>query len=200
MTIMFDHHLKIHKQQGFTLIEVMLVIVIMAVMASLIVMNIQGIDQRKVMQAREMLLLDLQRIRLEAADQGRVLGLVFLPATDVAPSAYQVMEYVEKPADKNQTLNDLNTQMSQRQYIWQAAQDFVIKPLPTQSSLQIQMLDQQIKLDNLKLAQGQMPQLIWLGNGEVLPARLQIFWQQQPVGDVIELNRLGLVVKPLGES
>ena len=47
-------------QQGFTLIEVMLVIVIMAVMASLIVMNVQGVDQRKVMQARELLILNLK--------------------------------------------------------------------------------------------------------------------------------------------
>ena len=52
------------SQQGFTLIEVMLVIVIMAVMASLIVMNVQGVDQRKVMQARELLVLNLKKIRL----------------------------------------------------------------------------------------------------------------------------------------
>ncbi|TXI81473.1 MAG: type II secretion system protein GspH [Crocinitomicaceae bacterium] len=197
---MFYRSIVGQRQQGFTLIEVMLVIVIMAVMTSLVVMNIQGIDQRKVMQARELLLLDLQRIRLEAADQGRVLGLVFLPATDVAPSTYQVMEYVEKPAAAQQSGSHINTQVLPREYIWQVAKDFVMKPLPEQSALQIQMLEQQYKLDNLKLAQGQMPQLIWLGNGEVLPARLQLFWQQQPMGDAIELNRLGLVVKPIGAS
>lgn len=39
--------------RGFTLIELMVVIVIMAIMASLVLMNIGGVDQRKAMQARE---------------------------------------------------------------------------------------------------------------------------------------------------
>lgn len=38
---------------GFTLIELMVVIVIIGIMASLVVMNLNGIDQRKAMQARE---------------------------------------------------------------------------------------------------------------------------------------------------
>ena len=45
--------------RGFTLIELMVVIVIMAIMASLVLMNIGGVDQRKAMQAREVFLLDL---------------------------------------------------------------------------------------------------------------------------------------------
>ena len=48
-----------HVVRGFTLIEVMVVIVIISIIASLIVLNIDGLDQRKAMQAREMLLLDL---------------------------------------------------------------------------------------------------------------------------------------------
>lgn len=186
------------RQHGFTLIEVMLVIVIMAVMASLIVMNVQGIDQRKVMQAREMLILDLQKIRLEAVDQGRVLGLVFLPATDVAPAAYQVLEYVAKPSeDERQQFEEMYTP---KEYVWRIAEDFKIKNLPEQSALEIKMLDQTQALERLELAQGKRPELIWLGTGEVLPARLQLFLQQHPIGDAIELNRLGLLVKDMDES
>lgn len=186
------------RQHGFTLIEVMLVIVIMAVMASLIVMNVQGIDQRKVMQAREMLILDLQKIRLEAVDQGRVLGLVFLPATDVAPAAYQVLEYVVKPSeDERQQFEEMYTP---KEYVWRIAEDFKIKNLPEQSALEIKMLDQTQALERLELAQGKRPELIWLGTGEVLPARLQLFLQQHPIGDAIELNRLGLLVKDMDES
>ena len=58
-----SHHASI---RGFTLIEVMVVIVIMSIMASLVVLNIGGVDQRKAMQTREVLLLDLQRILREA--------------------------------------------------------------------------------------------------------------------------------------
>ncbi|HQV26190.1 MAG TPA: prepilin-type N-terminal cleavage/methylation domain-containing protein, partial [Acinetobacter sp.] len=39
-------------EQGFTLIEIMVVIVIMTVMTSLVVLNIGGIDQRRAMQAK----------------------------------------------------------------------------------------------------------------------------------------------------
>ena len=191
---MTAHHTHHRLQTGFTLIEVMLVIVIMAVMASLIVMNLQGVDQRKVMQARELLLLDLQKVRLESMDQGRVLGLIVLPATDIAKAQYKIIEYskVESPQEQQTLLQQ--TSAPQERYQWQPAQDFKTKDLPDQSSMIIQTLDHQLDLDRLK-QEGQLPQIIWLGNGEMIPVAIQLYLQQQPVGEVIQLNRLGLVVK-----
>ena len=188
------------SQQGFTLIEVMLVIVIMAVMASLIVMNVQGVDQRKVMQARELLVLNLKKIRLESADQGRILGLLIQPATDIAPAQYEVVEYRPQanPDSSNQS-QSIQSQFTQNQpmrerdqYRWQLATDFDSQTLPEQSSLQIQSLDHQLNLDALKQNDA-LPQIIWLGNGEAVPVRLQLYLQQQQVGDAIVLNRLGAV-------
>uniref|UniRef100_UPI003420ACD3 pilus assembly FimT family protein n=1 Tax=uncultured Acinetobacter sp. TaxID=165433 RepID=UPI003420ACD3 len=188
------------SQQGFTLIEVMLVIVIMAVMASLIVMNVQGIDQRKVMQARELLVLNLKKIRLESADQGRILGLLIQPATDIAPAQYEVVEYRPQANSDNSNQSKLNqSQFNQNQpmrerdqYRWQLATDFDSQTLPEQSSLQIQSLDHQLNLDVLKQNDA-LPQIIWLGNGEAVPVRIQLYLQQQQVGDAIVLNRLGAV-------
>ena len=198
------------SQQGFTLIEVMLVIVIMAVMASLIVMNVQGVDQRKVMQARELLILNLKKIRLESADQGRILGLLIQPATDIAPAQYEVVEYRPQanPDNSNQSqLNQSQSNLNQStqsqfnqnqpmrerdQYRWQLATDFDSQTLPEQSSLQIQSLDHQLNLDVLKHNDA-LPQIIWLGNGEAVPVRIQLYLQQQQVGDAIVLNRLGAV-------
>lgn len=191
------------SQQGFTLIEVMLVIVIMAVMASLIVMNVQGVDQRKVMQARELLVLNLKKIRLESADQGRILGLLIQPATDIAPAQYEVVEYRPQanPENLNQNQSNLNqstqsessSMLARReQYRWELATDFDSQTLPEQSSLQIQSLDHQLNLDVLKQNDA-LPQIIWLGNGEAVPVRIQLYLQQQQVGDAIVLNRLGAV-------
>ena len=198
------------SQQGFTLIEVMLVIVIMAVMASLIVMNVQGVDQRKVMQARELLVLNLKKIRLESADQGRILGLLIQPATDIAPAQYEVVEYrlQANPDNSNQSqLNQSQSNLNQStqsqfnpnqprgardQYRWQLATDFDSQTLPEQSSVQIQSLDHQLNLDALKHNDA-LPQIIWLGNGEAVPVRIQLYLQQQQVGDAIVLNRLGAV-------
>lgn len=193
------HFQKPQSQGGFTLIEVMLVIVIMAILASLIVMSTEGIDHRKVMQSRELLALDLQRIRLESVDQGRVLGLVFLAATDVAPAAYQVVEYTENQTDQSTQPLGTTTGVTTT-YRWLAATDFQTKTLPDQTSLQIQPMDHGYNLEVLNTRQGQIPQLIWLGNGEVLPVRIQLYFQQQPVGEAIELNHLGLVVDQSGAS
>ena len=45
-------------QQGFTLIEIMVVIVVMTILPALVLLNIGGVDQRRAMQAREMSILD----------------------------------------------------------------------------------------------------------------------------------------------
>ena len=49
-----SHHFS--SVRGFTLIELMVVIVIMGILASLVMLNIGGVDQRKAMQAREFLI------------------------------------------------------------------------------------------------------------------------------------------------
>ena len=72
------------RQKGFTLIELMVVIVIISIIASLIVLNIDGVDQRKAMQARELLILDLKKMNREAVDQSRIYALVIQSQTDVA--------------------------------------------------------------------------------------------------------------------
>ena len=90
-------------------------------------------------------------------------------------------------------MNDPNSTASR--YQWQVAEDFSSQQLPEGSYLTIQMLDHGLNMDALKTQQNQtLPQLIWLGNGEVIPASLQLATQQQTIGEPIELNRLGLVV------
>jgi len=81
------------RTQGFTLVELMVVIVIMAIMASLVMLNINGVDQRKAAQVRDFFIMDVQKIAREANDQARVLALEVHPATDVADFSYAVVEY-----------------------------------------------------------------------------------------------------------
>ena len=81
-------------QSGFTLIELMVVIVIISIMASLVVMNLSGVDQRKAMQAREVLIMELKRINREANDQSRIYALMTQTATDVSPFKYSIQEFL----------------------------------------------------------------------------------------------------------
>ena len=78
-------HMRPSSNQGFTLIELMVVIVIMALMASLVLSNIGGVDQRKAMQAREVFLMDLTRLNRESNDQARIFaGSIQLPGVGSA--------------------------------------------------------------------------------------------------------------------
>ncbi len=169
-----SHHASI---RGFTLIEVMVVIVIMSIMASLVVLNIGGVDQRKAMQTREVLLLDLQRILREANDQSRILALDVQAATDVSPFRYGVVEY-RSPNQAEPTLN---------QQKWQSYAEFNLRSLPEQVSFRIQPLEQ--RYNNAQNA----PKLIWLGNGEVKPVRIQFYLEDREVGNPIEIDHLGKV-------
>ncbi|MCO8045496.1 type II secretion system GspH family protein [Acinetobacter bohemicus] len=168
--------------RGFTLVELMVVIVIMGIMASLVLINTGGVEQRKAMQAREVLLLDLQRILREANDQSRILALTIQPATDVTPFRYAVTEY------RPQTQSAINEQK------WQNYAEFKLRNLPEQVSFQVQSLEQRYtNAQNPDLTQADTPKLIWLGNGEVKPVRIQFFLENREVGHPIEIDHLGKI-------
>ena len=92
-------------QQAFTLIEIMVVIVIMTIMASLVVLNIGGVNQRRAMQAREMFILDLKKINKEATDQAKVLALNTQNATDVATFSYNLFEHHDQNLEQIRQAN-----------------------------------------------------------------------------------------------
>ena len=186
--------MTVHHQtsnRGFTLIEVMVVIVVIAIVTSLIMMNFGGIDQRKAMQAREIFLMNLQRISHEANDQSRVLALNIQPATDVSPFRYAVVEYQQNHS--NQQVGIERTPSSE-QSSWAEYSAFKVQPLPDDVSFQIQSTDYQYdNAQNSALLNGQAPQLIWLGNGEVKPVRIQFYFSQQSLGPEIEIDHLGKI-------
>ncbi|ENX05890.1 prepilin-type N-terminal cleavage/methylation domain-containing protein [Acinetobacter courvalinii] len=174
-----------HSQKAFTLIEVMVVIVIITIMASLVVLNIGGVDQRRAMQAREMFILDLKKINKEATDQAKVFALNTQNATDVAPFSYNLFEYHDQSRE----------QIQQADRTWQLYKEFKTRQLPNNVSLTIQSLDTASynKAKNEDLLGGKAPQLIWFGNGEAKPVRIQFYYEQQPIGHELELDHLGKV-------
>ena len=177
-----------HKIKGFTLIEVMVVIVIISVVASLIVMNVDGLDQRKAMQAREMLLLDLKQISRDANDQSRIYALDLQNATDVAEAQYGIVEYIPIKKDTEQRVRVIDNTP------WKAVNEFQKRTLPDQVSFSIQEEDHQFKnANNTDLLGNNAPKLIWFGNGEAKPVTIQMYYQQKPVGEVIRVDYLGKV-------
>jgi len=179
-------------QHGFTLIELMIVIVIVAILAAMVALSVDGSDNRKIMQEREQLQDAIAEIRLESVDQGRMLGLVPLLQTATDPARYVVVQF-----------DPLETNKDKR---WHLTNDFKIHDLPKGVELSIAPLqnstrqNQATALERFKVDSELNPQMIWFGNGEATAARLQLSRDGQPIGEAIEVTTLGRVFKDSGQQ
>jgi general secretion pathway protein G len=177
----------IRLQQGFTLIEIMVVIVIVSILAAMIGMSVNGSEARRVAQERDQLQDSIAEIHLESLDQGRMLGLVALLQTAAAPARYAVVQF--DPSEQNKDKR------------WRLAPDFKVHDLPSGVNLSITVLqdstraNQSTALDRFKSDSALNPQMVWFGNGEATAARLQLSQDGQPVGDAVETTALGRVLK-----
>lgn len=187
------------RQQGFTLIEVMVVIVIMGIVVSLIVINIQGVDQRRTMQVKDQFALELQKIARESVDQAKVLGLKVYPATDVRDAQYEVFELATV---QDVTLQNplLAAMPSQARYTWQPSPLFRKGELPAHVNIVIEQAQQTGHSShqfNLRAASTQLPlqemQMLWLGNGEVQASTIHFYYAQQSIGSPLHVDYLGRV-------
>lgn len=97
-------NLKIHRNAGFTLIELMVVVVILAILASFIVPNIiSRPDDAKILKAKQDILtlenaLDMYRLDngfYPSTDQG-LNALVSQPSSDPYPNNWRQGGYIKK--------------------------------------------------------------------------------------------------------
>ena len=171
-------------QRGFTLIELMLVIVIIGIFAAMVSLSVGGESERRLLLLRERLVDNLVIIRLESLDQGRVLGLQVLAQQSGQPAGYQVVGFAPTAEE-----------VAQR---WPVVSDFVLQPLPDRVRLQITPLQlrqtsRQTTQDAEIWQDASTPQLIWFGNGEATPVRLQLLQDQQPIGAPLYISATGQV-------
>lgn len=171
--------------RGFTLVELMVVIVVVAIVASLVLVNINRIDYRKAMQAREILLMDLQRIARESEDQSKILALSLQQSKNVNTYIYNVVEYNNLERVQQKSLLEPTSN-------WTAYQAFKIRELPNHVYMKITPTHYNFeRANNTELLNDRAPELIWLGNGEVKPVTIQFYYEQQPIGAEIQIDYLG---------
>ena len=86
-------------------------------------------------------------------------------------------------------------QIQQADRTWQLYKEFKTRQLPDHVSFSIQSLDTATynKAKNEDLLGGRAPQLIWFGNGEVKPVRIQFYYEQKPIGHELQLDHLGKI-------
>lgn len=181
------------RQAGFSLIELMVVIVIVGVLASMVVVSLDGMEQRKAMQVRDVLVMDLKKITREANDQARVYALQTQAATDVSPFRYAVVGYQPRATD---ALNR-NT-VTAAPPTWQLAAQFAQRELPPQVSLHIEPSEDARPQSYLATAPSALvgeraPKMVWFGNGETQAVTIQVYYAQTPIGAPVVVDYLGRI-------
>lgn len=171
-------------QQGFTLIELMLVIVIIGIFAGMVSLSVGGDSERRLLLLRERLVDNLAIVQLESLDQGRLLALQVVPQQAGQLAGYQVVSFEPTAEDVTQR--------------WPVAADFMFQPLPDRVRLQITPLQlrtttRQPTRDTAIWQDASTPQLMWFGNGEATPVRLQLMQDQQPIGAPLYVSANGQV-------
>ena len=77
---------------------------------------------------------------------------------------------------------------------WQKYNEFPQQVLAKNVSFAVQSLDYDVsQARNEDLTQENAPKLIWLGNGEAKPVRIQFYYANEPVGAEIEIDHLGKI-------
>lgn len=179
-------------QQGFTLIELLVVIVIISVFAAVVGMSVGGVEHRRLMQEREQLVNDLAVIRLESLDQARVFALIPLSANASTDAGYVIAEYSPDTAINKQT-GQLD-----KSKLWQPVADFKQRSFSANVYLRVNPLDNQPDNQNNQNQHAQAllgreaPRLIWFGNGENKPVKLQLVKGEETIGSPIYVNSTGL--------
>ncbi len=165
-----------HKARGFTLIELMLVIVIIGVFASLVGLSVGRSAERERLLAVDRLQDDLALVRLEADEQMAVLGVRWQPARNDQPAGYTVVRF--DPDAQEEKLR------------WSADPAFAFRALPEGVSAQVSPLG---SAPPPEADWGDAPTLVWLGNGEANAARIQLFAGQMPLGEPLYVSENGRI-------
>ena len=175
------------SEKGFTLIEIMLVIAIMSIFAALVVVSISGVEQRRLMQQRDQLINDLNVVRLESNDQARVYALMTTSASATNPAGYFFAEYNLAQAGQD-------NRNAEKKPLWKAVDSFKTRQFSDGAFLQVRSMENNNQISAPEgLFDQKSPDLIWFGNGESKPARLQIIFNDKPVGSPVYVNSIGMV-------
>lgn len=188
--------------QGFTLIEIMVVLVILTIFASMMTLSVGGSENRKNLAFYEHLQSNLAYVRLLAAEQMQPYGLAIKLPQGNEPKQLMVvkLENAFSATQDNTGNTTLANNSPAKQPAWQLVKDIAPLELPSNLDVTITPLE---TVDGTTippwLVGTQAPPVVWFGTGEATPVQITLHKQnpndstKYPVGDPIVIDSAGAV-------
>ena len=197
------------KQAGFTLVEIVVVVVILSVFAAVVGLSVGSSEVRKNRAFYEHLLDSLDYVRLLSAERMQPMGLQLksdvqgqaapvIVQLDNAYAAYQNTSPAQPPKNNMELSADIGGRSpEQATPTWQETAEVSLPELPVGVTISINSLSvDQMAGDGQTLQPwftNGAPEVLWFGTGQAAPVAIEVRYNSRLVGDVIQVMPDGRV-------
>ncbi|MDO5769862.1 MAG: prepilin-type N-terminal cleavage/methylation domain-containing protein [Psychrobacter sp.] len=209
------------NQAGFTLVEILVVVVILSIFAGMISLSVGGSESRKNRAFYEHLIDSLQYVRLLSAERMQPMGLTLQVDAQGQPqpvimtltnpySAYQNTQSAKlgsgETSKNAMELSPMSAEPKNGETpTWQLEPGISLPIPPDKVTLKISSLEANMTtMGNQSYGSGtkelqpwfkgqQLPQVIWFGTGEATPVTIEILYDNKPVGEAIIIEPNGSI-------
>lgn len=200
-----------HHQSGFTLVEIMVVVVILSIFAGMMSLSVGSSESRKNLAFYEHLVDSLQYVRLLSAERMQPMGLALKankqgqlsPVIVSLSDPYHSYQQSANASDNGKNAMELTAMSADKQNTqpsWQVDPSITLPAIPDKVTITINTLDGQgggsmsvpRQLQPWFVGQD-VPQVMWFGTGEATPVTIEIDHEARPVGEVIIIQPNGRV-------
>lgn len=192
-------------QQGFTLVEVMVVIVILSVFAGMMTLSVGSSENRKNLAFYEHLQSNINYVRLLSAEQMQPYGMAIRLAKDDNPTQLVVVKLENAFGNHNigQNVSQATLQNTEKNTpTWVLEKSISPLDVPTGVRVDIQPLDRVLQDSQFLpsyLQGNDAPPIVWFGTGEATAVQIQVQKQNSnddkiyPIASPIIINGSGAI-------
>lgn len=210
-----SHFMSSKSQTGFTLVEIVVVVVILSIFAGMMSLSVGSSEARKNRAFYEHLTDSLSYVRLLSAERMQPMGLSLqadkrgqvTPVIVTLSNPYAAYQTASVSADSNDSTPknamELSAELSTMSGgsdealptpSWEPETEVTLPELPSGVHIRVQSLAA-VEVSSAQQAQtlqpwfvGQMvPQVVWFGTGQATPVTIEVLHEARLVGDVITI-------------